>query len=615
MKLKECKIKNFRCLKNFGPVPLYNLTMLIGENDSGKSSVLDALEMALNNLFPNESDFYYIEGIPTEPIQIELKFDVSPSETIDSKFLNSSSDLLYKVTYDKHQTKNEIQGQAYTNELLNQDFSKLKTPELKAILDVLGIVTEGKVNNNQRVELIEQYLNENTLEVEEKWTVAPKEILDIIPRFEKYCSSDYETPEKLIEKTLKDVFKSELYTKNPDTGETIVHESITGFEEKVREKLNEKVGELNGFVNTYNNQISNVSVEPIIDFTNGLKTGKLLLTEDNGGTYYLENKGEGTKKRLFMAILDWDRQIMLESVTKPVIRGYDEPDSNLHYEAQRKMYYSIRDITYQAQSQIQAIVCTHSLTMVDRAPSKIINLIKKNLEGHSNVEYLKSGGDSDIDEFLNSVTSNMGITNSSIFYERCFLLVEGITEENALPILYHKYFNRTLSESGIKIINIEGNGSWYNFVRLMGKNKSKLMLTLLDSDSKEPGTSCSLTLANLRSMGFQEDFIDKNVFYIGSKEFEDSFSSELYLKCLNLHWKKADGSLWTLEEIDLFKAEEKFSDKIVNEAAKLSQIFEPGKKCTKETLAIRMAELIDANDVPQELLVLFEEANRITGIQ
>lgn len=614
MKLKECKVKNFRCLKDFGPVPIHNLTMLIGENDSGKSSLLDALDMALNNLTPEASDYYSKEGNPIEPIQIELKFDVSQIQTINKQYLNTDGDLLYKVTYNNTSALKEIKGQAYTIELLNQDYSTLKTPELNEILEFLQIIPQTRINNTNRLELIEQYLSENKLEMEEKWFEITKDLLGLLPRFEKYSSSDYETPEKLIEKTLKDVFKSELYTKHPDTGETIVHEAISSFEKRVKKKLNEKIGELNGFVNTYNNLISNVSVEPVIDFTNGLKTGKLMLTEKSGGTYYLDNKGEGTKKRLFIAIMDWDRQVMLESGTKPVIRGYDEPDSNLHYEAQRKMYYSIRDITYQKESHIQAIVCTHSLTMVDRAPSKIINLIKKDINGHSDVDYLKSEGDTEIESFLNSVTSNMGISNSSIFYERCFILVEGITEENALPMLYNKCFNRTLSESGIKIINIKGNGSWYNFVRLLGKNKSHLMLTLLDSDSKETGTSCSLTIANLKSMGFDEDFLKKNVFYIGNKEFEDRFSSELYVKCLNLFWKKEDGDIWSIEEIDLFKTDEKFSDKIVNEAAKSSRIFEPGKRCTKETLAIRMAELIDASEIPEELLVLFEEANRITGI-
>ena len=64
------------------------------------------------------------------------------------------------------------------------------------------------------------------------------------------------------------------------------------------------------------------------------------------------------------------------------------------------------------------------------------------------------------------------------FYERCFMFVEGPTEENALPVFYSKLHGSSLIEDGIRIIDIEGWRVWQNYVKLLGINKRHLMLFL-----------------------------------------------------------------------------------------------------------------------------------------
>ena len=90
------------------------------------------------------------------------------------------------------------------------------------------------------------------------------------------------------------------------------------------------------------------------------------------------------------------------------------------------------------------------------------------------------------------MTKAVGIQNSSLFYERCFIFVEGPTETQALPILYFKIFNASVIEDGIKIINIQGCGGWESYVKLMSINKKDFMLFFLDSDCNEPDSSCNL---------------------------------------------------------------------------------------------------------------------------
>lgn len=49
MKLESVKIKNFRCYADEFLIPFENITTLIGRNDAGKSTVLEALEIFFNN--------------------------------------------------------------------------------------------------------------------------------------------------------------------------------------------------------------------------------------------------------------------------------------------------------------------------------------------------------------------------------------------------------------------------------------------------------------------------------------------------------------------------------------------------------------------------------------
>ena len=45
MRLKSVKLKNFRCYRNEIEAHLNNLSVFIGKNDAGKSSILEALEI------------------------------------------------------------------------------------------------------------------------------------------------------------------------------------------------------------------------------------------------------------------------------------------------------------------------------------------------------------------------------------------------------------------------------------------------------------------------------------------------------------------------------------------------------------------------------------------
>ena len=94
MKLREVTIRNFRCLVNI-TIPIDDTTVLIGENNSGKTAFLDALGIALPRSTGgrgtpfDEYDYYMVKDSDSpqtsEGIVMELWFrEDSPNEWPDS---------------------------------------------------------------------------------------------------------------------------------------------------------------------------------------------------------------------------------------------------------------------------------------------------------------------------------------------------------------------------------------------------------------------------------------------------------------------------------------------------------------------------------------------------
>jgi len=82
MKLENIKIKNFRGYKTETDIPISDLTALIGKNEAGKSSILDALEIFFNNkLIICEKEDLNIES-DNSNIEITCIFSNFPGEVV-----------------------------------------------------------------------------------------------------------------------------------------------------------------------------------------------------------------------------------------------------------------------------------------------------------------------------------------------------------------------------------------------------------------------------------------------------------------------------------------------------------------------------------------------------
>ncbi len=602
LKLHEMNIKGLKCYEDSGQIPFHNLSVFIGENDSGKSTILDALEYFLENNQPLSGD--YREGM--NRIEITCKFDVLQEIEEFNDFILDDTITIKKTFFTDATPKIEILGEVFVDNDLNT-FRTMNAPDLKALLIRLGL--DSQSNQDLRKESVEEYISVSDLAREAKYVdIRWNEIVHLLPVFQRYSSSDYGNPTSSIRKTLELVYRQSFYDVDEEGNETLKTD-FQDLQTEIEDNLNNKLEtQLLAHIKKYKPEIDSISGTYNIDFTKGLSFTGLNIDDGSGRQKTLEQMGDGSKKKVFLSILEWDAEINMVHVSnRHIIRAYDEPDAHLHYHAQREMFYIIKDLAEADGSNIQSIICTHALTMIDRAPAKCINHVIKT-DDKSKVKFLQTDDDSDITEFLNQISEISGFKNSNIFYEKCFLLVEGEGEENALPIMYKKYADRSLIEDGIVLINLQTNGQWSNALKFLNANKKDATVLFLDTDTQYPDSNSRVTTEKLEEIGFDDTYLTSNCFFIGTKEFEDVFSDGQYKELCNAHFPKPDTLEWFESDFLNLRGETKFS-----ESLRVMLSRECRRYIGKPEISLKIAQSLTSEEILQiePIKNLFVKINEI----
>lgn len=575
------------------------MTIFIGENDCGKTTILKAIGVFYKARPMVAENFCKINDVCQTSCEVELAFTLETGDVADDYkqyIINNELKVkrVFSNTADGVTDEYFAQQQRFEQEQLNQ-ITTLKAPELKALCTSFKITYE---NVDQAKGELTKYLNQNFSTLPKAISYSKvdwNKITPLIPSFELYDSSNYGTPDRLVEKTLIEVYRGYFYEQV--NGAEQLKTAFAANQQEIRENLNRKIEEnLKTKIQETNKKVQKVTGRFTIDFGRGFQLETLLIDFGHGENP-LNNIGEGSKKRLFLAINEWDKEVRLsQAAKKRVIRGYDEPDASLHYSAQKEMFYSLKARSEDPNDKLQVIICTHSIPMVDRAPASVINYVEQDENGLSTVSFLKGNEDAEVKDFLDSISEISGTKNSSLFFERCFLIVEGDSEDNFLPKAYQKAAGHTLSEDGIVLINLRGNSAWQAFLKLLNKNKAKATVLMLDNDVQND-RSRKVTPRKLTEIGFPAEFLTENTFLVGTKEFEDIFSNEVICRCLNKYWKKEANNQWTAEEMQELRNKPKFSealDKLVNDYRANHQVtFE---SFGKADLGRKLAEEITADE-------------------
>lgn len=580
MRINAVSIRNFRCFQNLVSLPFEEITAFIGPNDSGKSSILFLLECFFHNRPLHASNFVD----PTEPIVATIELGSLPHETEELRELGfpEGTVMIRKTFLDGQRPETEAHVNTFVDERL-ETLERLNVQEIQALMNERGI-TESYPRKELRIQAIRDSIG---AEEPRKWSFStfPPALEKFLPVFTWFkAATELSLDSGPFEVALRALYRSSLAEWDEDINE---------LERKALGAMNERIESLNETIATVLGPNSRLDVSPSLRMENSLVIGEARLTTDNVVEGFAQ-LGDGTKRRLLLAVHSWANDVFKETQSEDdatMIFAFDEPDTHLHYEAQYELLQILHKLT---ESRIQVLVCTHSIPIIDRLPTQCVRLMKPDRNNRiTRVEYLnRDVDDQSVSDFLATVGSNIGFPNSLLFYERCFLIVEGESESKSLPFLYKKLYGTTMIGDGIRVFSAESGGAAVKLSHLL-HHQGKTIVLLLDSDQK-----------SVEDEHTAEPF---PVVYVGEKEYEEIFSDSSISNCLNDCFPKQTGEPWKPEQIQALRSSDKFSHALVTETI----CREQRRRVSKPEFARQLAEHLPVSEVPVEIRELFETVRQL----
>lgn len=491
MKLESIKLKNFRGYKSETIVPISDLTALIGKNDSGKSTVLEALEIFFNNtLIECEKEDLNIHA-DSNNIEITCVFSDFPTQlvidtanptSLDSEYLlNSEGKLeikkIFQATAVKPKEKVFIVCNHPTVDNAS-DLLLLKINELRQRADEIQIAHENynrKVNSSIRKAIWDNFRELNLKKTQ--------------------LSVDKEDSKKIYEK-LKEylplfaLFQSDRQSKDDDKEVTdpmkvAVRQALAELDselEHIKKEVRKKA--LDTAERTLN-KLQEMSPELAQKLTPDFKTepkfdSQFKLSINSEDDIPINKRGSGVRRLVLLNFFRAEAERKrAEHEGNQIIFAFEEPETSQHPEHQQMLVEAFKELSSSENTQI--ILSTHTPALASILPLESLRYVEFDGEERS----IELG----TDEVFEKIAETLGILADPISKNaRALLLVEGksdITFINhaAEELKRAGYISHTFEEKRFAIVPIGGCGNLKHWRTLKLAEQFEIpYCVLLDSD-------------------------------------------------------------------------------------------------------------------------------------
>lgn len=409
MKLIEICIENFRGIRSLR-LPLDKLTVLIGENNIGKSTILDAIRLVLTRSFGfrrggqfSEYDFHLQNGNSTPqaapPIKIILHFAEEHEDEWPDTMLQQMEGAFQLDKKGLHHAWFMAEGS------FNTATASFETKW--AFLDVNG--AELNMKSQVPFNLLPKFAPIFFLSALRD---ASQEFGQRGQFWSGFLKSIQLPPDKReqIEKMLQEV-------------NTSVISANAGLTEVIK-----RIADAKKFVSL--DSIAPVILEAIPTRVFDM-TGKIQvhLKSTEGVKLPLSRHGEGTQSlavlMLFQAFVSANLAEVYTPESKPIL-ALEEPEAHLHPSAVRSLGPLLQSMTG------QILVSSHSGDLVSRIPlTSLRRLYRKN--GETMVGHMVNGLLDDRE--IQAIDYSIHLTKGHCLFSRCWLLVEGESDFHIMPLL------------------------------------------------------------------------------------------------------------------------------------------------------------------------------------
>ncbi|WP_053734348.1 ATP-dependent endonuclease [Nocardia sp. NRRL S-836] len=606
MHLENYSVRGFRSLAEVAEIPISKPTILAGPNDGGKTAALAALGFLLGEHKPIEDDRTFLPeeaGERSPYVEVEGTFALDAWE--QNAFALPGSVRVRRVMDASHDTRYEIWAAMPDDENLRHLDSK-KVPELRQLATSCGIGL-AKANRPELLAALREYAAAHSSS--HGWTELPAGLRDRLPRVAAFEGSSSH-PEAAIRAVLNVRFKSYL-------DEEVVRAQLAKLETEAQGWLEIQAKPLADHIAERCPDIAAVSVEPTVRLTPALGPTSLRLERSTGEAVRLDRSGQGSSRRISMAIWEATSDLLQEPLAPEegvddlatpvqVIVVYDEPDTHLDYHFQREVMRLIRDQA--ALAHVSVVVATHSMNLIDGVDIRDVVLLRLDERRRTVMERLGSGTHAAFDRHLGAVAAAVGLRNSVLLHERCFFAVEGDTEQQAMPILFALSEGLSLQAAGIALWGCGGNDGALQLASYLVAHDRSVIL-MIDADSEK--RSRIFREANLsKKFGGRKDEVLVELGKLsGADELEELFDDDTWAGTANEVWPRQSGE-WTPGDFTALRGQGKFSKRVEDMLQKHGEASPEGKGSMVTAIAMRLER---PDQVPGELRDVFRRLRRLAG--
>lgn len=526
MYLSKLKIKNFRSIKNSTFNFSQGINILIGENNSGKTTVLDVLRICLgyrqsNSLRIKKEDFNIFNL--NESIEFDLSFDI-----------------------------NEDYERAYFIELYN------------AKQDTLELHYRFSINNNLPLERI----NADIWGGENEGQNIPNEIFQLFINVYLGALRDakkYLNPGRY--NYLSQFFEGineKMINKNYDKTEMVfnLNKQIedSSFSEFINEVNNQHIS--NHLRNVSFDDESNMNIswlsQNFEDYTKNLKI-KLNISEDSKEEFLdLNQNGLGNNNLIYISLILTSLSFLKKQENALYLSLLiEEPEAHLQPQLQNLFFSYLNELNEKLNKDksFQIFISSHSPTLTAKADLNSIVILQNNDNEvlNSNFEQFKFKEENK--KFLQKF---LDVTKSQLLFSKKIIFVEGISEALLIPV-FAKKLGYNLDKKGIEIVNMQG-VSFKHFMPLFNKDTELSFkgIILTDDDREEINGNPSKTFYSIQK--FEKNH---NIKVFGSeKTFEyDLLKSNVEKPIIFKIFKENNDKIFNMQNDDIKSIFKVFNDK------------------------------------------------------
>lgn len=458
MKLIAAKIKNFRAYREETKIEIDNLTALIGKNDIGKSSVLEALEIFFNNKSPKLENIdlnVFAANDGESEVEISCIFseftgqiiiDSSNPTTLEKEhLLNTEGYLEIKKKFNcgtSTAPKEKVFVVAHhpTNEFGN-DLLLLKQADLKKRATTLQVQSEYNSTLNSEIRnAIWGHLaplSKSTVEIQvdkEDMKRLWENLEPLLPQYALF-RSDRESNDG--DKEVTDPMKLAV-----DTALRQMQSELDVIQEKVREKAIEVANNTLEKLSEMNPDIAN---HLIPDFKSDPKwSGIFNLTLSSDNNIPVNKRGSGVRRLIilnfFRAEAERKRK---ESNSQSIIYAFEEPENSQHPDHQRMLINAFIELSENENTQV--LITTHNSALAGLIPENSLRLIKKDIHTSGVIISDHTVGD----DIINEIAITLGMLPNPLL-PKIIVCVEGPND-----VIFIKTLNKIVRKKNTDIIDLD----------------------------------------------------------------------------------------------------------------------------------------------------------------